>query len=132
MSDKKTLWDILKGSLAGFEGEGSNKRVASFYIITILITGMIACFLYSYIYVIHAKDSSNSTMYVLKSFNMIFNTFIVFLSVLMGLASVEQVINVFKMIRGQKPDEPAPKKEPTPPVTPVVTTTTTTTEIPQQ
>lgn len=120
--ENKSFWQILKGSLTGVDGVGSNKRFAAFYIITVLITSMLAIFLYSYLYVVRQKGSDIATMYILKTFSPLFNTFIIFLCILLGLASVEQVTNIIKLIRGMKVDD-APKAAD---VKPIVTTTTTT------
>jgi hypothetical protein len=120
-----TLWEILKGSLVGVDGVGSNKRVASFYIITVILTAMIGFYLYAFFHIVRLHDSQPASMYILKMYNAIYSTTIGFVCLLLGLMSVAEVVNLFKLIRGQKVDDP------TPPTKTEITTKTTVEETPK-
>jgi hypothetical protein len=123
--NKQSLWEILKGSLVGADGTGSNKRVAAFYVITVLMTVLLGAYVYSYLHIVRLHDSQPASMYILKMYNPINNTWITFVCLLLGLMSVSEVVTIFKLIRGQKVDDP------TPPTKTEITTKTTVEETPK-
>jgi uncharacterized membrane protein YhaH (DUF805 family) len=125
MNNKASLWEILKGSLVGVDGVGSNKRVASFYVVTFIVTALIAAYIYAFLHIVRLHDSQPASMYLLKMYNGIYQITIGFVCLLLGLMSVEQVVSIIKIIRGQ------PLAEPTPPTKTEITTKTTVEETPK-
>lgn len=123
--NKQTLWEILKGSLVGIDGTGSNKRVASFFVITVLMTAMQGAYIYAFIHIVLLHDSQPASMYILKMFNPINTTLTGFVCLLLGLMSVSEVVNIIKLIRGQSVPDP------TPPTKTEITTKTTVEETPK-
>lgn len=103
LETKKTkgLWEILKGTLTGIDGEGSNKRLAAFYIITVLITALVGVYVYEFHCVVQKGGSDPASMYILKMLNPMLDVLLMFVGVAMGLASIEQITTLFKTIRGQ-------------------------------
>ncbi len=101
METKKTFWEIIKGTLAGVNNEGSAKRATSFYTVMILITGLDAVYIYAFWRSINKLCSDEICKMVMKMHEPILDVHFLFVLVLLGLATIEMITNLIKTVRGQ-------------------------------
>lgn len=101
----KTLWQIIKGTLIGEDGEGSAKRAASFYFTLVLLTSMI--FVEEYCYYLATLSASPTTaqMVVIKSHEPIMFSILLTLWIFFGFTSFDKIVDAFKWFKGVKSQE---------------------------
>jgi hypothetical protein len=108
----KGLWDILKGTLAGIDNEGSAKRITSFYIVMFLLTALHAVYLIAFMVIVNRAASnispSSIDTTVIKMYDYVFAMDHFTIWLLLGLATVETITGLVKTIKGQNTnDKPA-------------------------
>lgn len=101
----KSLFDVLKGTILGVDGEGSAKRIAAMHFL-LLIT--IIDFAYLYwcdVIVIRAKPGIIPSVIdtnVMDQFTHVHDSHTLSLWLLLGLATLEMIFQIVKLIKGEK------------------------------
>ncbi len=98
---KKGFWDIIKGTLAGVDNEGSAKRATSFYTVIVLITGLDAVYIYAFWRSINKLCSDEICKIVMNMYEPVLDVHFLFVLVLLGLATIEMITNLIKTVKGQ-------------------------------
>ncbi len=105
LNPKKSLIDIIKGTITGVDGEGSSKRMATMYVLMFLVTPMTAAFIWAFLEAVHMPDGSKIAMFILGMYITILGILFIYVGINSGLTSVEQLSNLWKTIKGQKTDD---------------------------
>lgn len=102
---KKNMWDIIKGSITGVDGEGSSKRMATMYVLMFLVTPLNIAFIWAFMESVHLPDGNKIAAFIAGMYISILGIYIIYIAINSGLTSVEQLANFWKTIKGQKTDD---------------------------
>ncbi len=102
--EKKSLWEIIKSAAVAEDGQGSSKRMASFYFIVILTSSLIGIEEYCYLLASQALAPTTIHMVVVKAHEPIIWSILITAMIYSGLTSVDKLIDFFKFLRGGNPD----------------------------
>lgn len=108
--EDKSLWQIIKGTVMGTDGHGSSKRATSFYIVTILITSLLAVYEYCFYKASLCTAPTTAQLKIVSMYEGIHFLLHCSLWMFAGLATIETVTNLIKVIRGYAPKETEPKQ----------------------
>lgn len=100
METKKGLFQTLLGSIQGVNNEGSAKRMTMFWVVVVLLTSMTATHEYCYYLAVISLNPTTVQIIVVKSFEPIHFSLQVTLWMFAGLATVESVTALIKMVKG--------------------------------
>ena len=100
MKENKTLWQIIKSAAIGDDGNGSSKRMASFYFIVVLTTSLVGIEEYCYILASKTLAPTSIHLIVVKSHEPIIWSILISAMIYSGLTSVDALIGLIKFIRG--------------------------------
>lgn len=105
MEEKKTFWQIIKGSLSGTDGEGSAKRLCmAFFCLCLIMPSKIVYLICFYAASISLAPTSVQIM-IVKMYQPLNWTEQLSLWMFAGLATFEGVSNLVKWFRGGKAEE---------------------------
>lgn len=108
--ENQSLWKLLKGTISGTDQQGSAKRATAFYVVIVLISAITFVYVRGFYMSINKLCSEEICKIIINLYPTVLWSFIVFVLILLGLATVENITNIFKVIRGVKSDD-EPKKE---------------------
>lgn len=103
--ENKSFWQIIKGSFLGTDGEGSGKRMASFYFTIVLLTSMIAIEEYCYYLAAISTIPTTVQTIIVRSHEPILFSLLLTLWIFFGFTSADKVIDFVKFIKGDKKEE---------------------------
>jgi hypothetical protein len=115
---EKTLWQIIKGSFKGSDGEGSAKRIATWHFM-ILLTALTGAYIYEFHFSTHSEAPTEIQIKIVDMFTIVVYSYLITVWLLLGLATLEWITYLVRSIKGESA---------TAPIDPAQTTTTTTTE----
>lgn len=100
METNKSLWEVIKGTIKGIDNEGSAKRATTFYTVVILITLLDIVFSYKF----YTASTTEIDKMVIDMFPYVLSAHLIFAILLLGLATIEMITNLIKVVKGYKED----------------------------
>lgn len=105
METEKTLWQTIKSSFQGLSNEGSAKRMTSFYIVVLPLTGLLAVYIWAYRFAVSSTSPTNIQTMVVSDYKEILWTLVILILTLLGFATLELITSLLKKVTGQNLNE---------------------------
>jgi protein-S-isoprenylcysteine O-methyltransferase Ste14 len=105
MESNKSLWQILLGTISGTDQQGSAKRATAAYVVLVLITMIVIVFSIGFYMAINKLCSDEICKIIIGLFPSVLWTLVIFVLILLGLATMENITSLWKAIRGIKEDK---------------------------
>ncbi len=100
--ETKSFWDIIKGGFTGIDNEGSAKRMTAFYVTIILITFLDTIYAVGFTKALWAKVPNDLDKLVVDSFTSLIYAHIIFVCLLLAVATIEGITNMIATAKGTK------------------------------
>lgn len=124
MSEKKSIKDVLIGTVQGLNNEGSSKRATIFWLVVIITTSLTAVYEYGYICAVQTPTPTEIHKIIIKDYKEIRWTDYILVLTLAGYGTIELITAIVRKFTGAS----IPEKAPAPTATTTTTTTATVTE----
>jgi hypothetical protein len=95
------LSEIIKGTFLGLNHEGSSKRMTAFFFSVVLVGTLTAIYEYCFYLAVIAMAPTPAQMAVVKMYESIHYSLQLTIWMLLGLATVETITNIIRLIRGK-------------------------------
>jgi hypothetical protein len=94
---------LFRETLEGADGKGSSKNITAFWTV-VLLTILHICFVYIGIRIVEKTVPTDASLKVMNGFRDLIAVDWTFLMILLGLASVQTIIQALRAFRGQPAD----------------------------
>lgn len=101
----KTLWQIIKGTFIGTDGEGSAKRALAFWFGVFLTGSMQIVFEYCFWLSVSSLSPTTAQILVVKMYEPVHFSLQISTWMFTGLATIESITNFISVIRGREKTE---------------------------
>jgi hypothetical protein len=101
----KTIWQILKETLIGFNNEGSAKRATAAYVTVVILSALTTVYAIAFMNAANASDPTKVQIAVVDMYCPVLWSWLLFVCANFGLATIETLQNLLKTWRGQPVQE---------------------------
>lgn len=115
MSENKTtstFFQTLLGTLQGINNEGSAKRASTFYLVVVILTSLIASFVYGMIVAVNSSAPTEVHLIIVKAFITLVCIVCVTVLTLLGFATMELITALVKKVTGANTNDKGTNPEP--------------------
>lgn len=96
----KTIFKTILGTIQGLNQEGSSKRITAMYFTVILLSSLVAMYEYGLYIAVNSLAPTTIHTAIIQMYTVVNYSLLVTIWLLLGLATLETIINLIKTIKG--------------------------------